>query len=197
MRKISFGKIFLVVFFIAVLSFGLVGCLAPPITTGTAKLIVSGNWSYDIKMDDYTYFSDKPAGTYYITDIIPGNHTFEAIDTWGTDYGYDSETVYIAAGTTTNVYLNPTPIIKTGTLKVTIMDDSGYVYYVYLGTSSSGKYLGATTGSSIYGANSLTISGIPTGYQNIYVISYDSVYSKVSSIYISPNTTNTLYIWVK
>ena len=82
MRRIFFGKNFLVVFFIAVLSFGLVGCLVPPTNTGTAKLIVSGNWTYDIKMDGTYIFFDQPAGTYYKPDIIPGTHTFEAIDTW-------------------------------------------------------------------------------------------------------------------
>ena len=117
MRRIFFGKNFLVVFFIAVLSFGLVGCLVPTITTGT--------------------------------------------------------------------------------LKVTIMDDPEYFYYVYLGTSSSGQYLGTTTGSSIYGANSLISSGIPTGYQYIYVISDDGAYSKISSIYIEANKTNLLEIRVK
>lgn len=196
MRRIFFGKNILVVFFIAVLSFGLVGCLVPLITTGTAKLIVSGSGTYDIKIDDSPYLFDQPAGTYYI-DIIPGLHLFEAIDTWGPYYGYDSETVYISAGTTTPVYLTPTTSVKTGTLKVIIMDDPGHFYYVYLGTSSSGKYLGTTTGSSIYGANSLISSGIPTGYQNIYVISDDGAYSKISSKYIYANTTNTLNIWVK
>ncbi len=195
MKKISFMKIALVVLVIAILGLGLSGCLTPPIiTTGTAKLVVSGTYYYNLKMDGTTYHFNKPSGTYYITDVPAGNHFFEAVDTWGASYGYDSTTEYIAAGTTTTIYLNP--IAATGTLKVTIMDDPGYKYYVYLGTSASGQYLGTTTGSNIYGANLLTVSGIPTGNQSIYVISEDGVYYKVSSIYINPNTTNILNIWI-
>ncbi len=74
------------------------------------------------------------------------------------------------------------------------MDDPGYKYYVYLGTSSSGKYLGTTSGSNTY--NSLIAHNIPTGNQNIYVISTDGIFSKVSPVYINPNMTNILNIWI-
>ena len=79
--------------------------------------------------------------TYTLTKIPAGSHKFEAVDTWGESFGYDSQTVYITAGTTTTVNLKPTnPTPSIGSLEVTIMDDPGYKYYVYLGTNSSGTY---------------------------------------------------------
>jgi len=177
MRKKSFGKSFLVLFFIAVLSFGLAGCLTPEITTGTAKLVVSGTYYYNIKMDGTTYHSSKPSGTYYITDIPAGNHTFEAVDIDGPDWGYDSETVYISAGTTTTIYLNPTPTETTGTLQITIANDY-YPYYVYMdGNASIGIYLGTTEWGVIDLIDSQgTFTNIPTGYHSFYVISTDYEY---------------------
>ncbi len=107
MKKISFMKVALVVLVIAILGFGLSGCVVPPITnTGTAKIIVSGSYEYDIKMDDYTYYDNEPAGTYYITDISSGYHTFEAVDSDGASWGSDSETKYISSGSN-YVYLYP------------------------------------------------------------------------------------------
>jgi len=75
-------------------------------TTGTVYLVLSGDYSYDLKMDSWTYFYSKPAATYILYNVTTGNHTFEAIDIWGSDVGYDSETKYISAGSN-YVYLSP------------------------------------------------------------------------------------------
>jgi len=101
----------LVILTIAVLGLGLVGCTitSPPIgpTTGTVYLVLSGDYSYNLKMDSWTYFYSKPAAIYTLTNVSVGNHTFEAIDdTWGSEWGYDSETKYISAGSN-YVYLSP------------------------------------------------------------------------------------------
>ena len=196
MKNISFRKLTLSILALIIIGVGLTGCLVPDITvTGTAKLIVSGNYYYDIKMDGKTYFADRSPGTFYLTDIPAGNHKFEAVDIDGPSFGYDSKTVYISTGTTTTINLNPTSSVSTGSLQVNIMDDFGYKYYVYLGTNSSGLYLGTTTGGSYY--NTLTAHNISTGNQNIYVLSTDGFYDKAISTYVNPNMTNVLNIWVK
>ena len=79
---------------------------APTTTTGTVYVEVSGNWDYDIKMDGANEFTNVSSGTYTITNVTIGNHTFEAIDTMGASFGYDSETKYISSGSN-YVYLYP------------------------------------------------------------------------------------------
>ena len=111
MKSLLLKKVFLSILIVSILSIGLTGCMdivVPPTTptTGTVNIIVSGDYTYDLKMDGVIKFSDKPSGTYTLYDVSIGNHTFEAIDTWGSDVGYDSETKYISAGTN-NVYLSP------------------------------------------------------------------------------------------
>ncbi|MBN2395963.1 MAG: hypothetical protein JXC36_05830 [Candidatus Atribacteria bacterium] len=59
-----------------------------------------------MKMDGTTYFFSKPSATYTLTNVPIGNHTFEAIDTWGSEWGYDSETTYTTAGSN-YIYLYP------------------------------------------------------------------------------------------
>ncbi|MFA5563931.1 MAG: hypothetical protein WDA32_07060 [Candidatus Caldatribacteriota bacterium] len=171
MKRISYIKIAFTIIAIVVLGLSLSSCTPIIEITGTAKLIVSGDYYYNIKMDDYTYFSAALPGTYYITDITPGYHTFEAVDIGGASWGYDSEAVYISSGSTTNVYLNPTPSVVTGTVYVSIMNDS-YEYHVYMdGNSSTGEYLGATdsNGEGIF-------YNVPTGYHSFYAISDDNLY---------------------
>jgi hypothetical protein len=108
MKSSLLKKIFLSVIIVSILSIGLMGCLdiVVPATTGTVKLIVSGDYTYDLYMDGDKVFSNKPEGTYTLNNVSVETHTFEAIDTWGANWGYDSETRYISAGTN-NVYLNP------------------------------------------------------------------------------------------
>lgn len=78
----------------------------PTTSTGTVYISVSGDWKYDIKMDGITKFTNKASGTYTLYSVSVGNHTFEAIDTIGTSFGYDSETKYIYSGSN-YVYLYP------------------------------------------------------------------------------------------
>jgi len=76
-------------------------------TTGTVYLKLSGDYYYNLKMDGNTIYFSKPAGTYTLTNILVGSHTFEAIDDyWGASWGYASETQYIYAGSN-YVYLSP------------------------------------------------------------------------------------------
>ncbi|MBN2395959.1 MAG: hypothetical protein JXC36_05810 [Candidatus Atribacteria bacterium] len=108
MKSLLLKKVFLSLLIVSMLSIGLTSCLdivVPP-TTGTVNIIVSGDYTYDLKMDGDEVFSDKPEGTYTLTNVPIGNHTFEAIDTWGASWGYDSETKYISGGMN-NVYLTP------------------------------------------------------------------------------------------
>ncbi|MDI9596899.1 MAG: hypothetical protein QM220_05160, partial [Atribacterota bacterium] len=77
MNRISYIKIAFTIIAIVVLGLSLSSCTPIIEITGTAKLIVSRDYYYNIKMDDYTYFSATLPGTYYITDITPGDHTFE------------------------------------------------------------------------------------------------------------------------
>ena len=127
MKNISFKKLTLSILALVIIGVGLTGCLVPDITvTGTAKLIVSGDYYYDIKMDGITQWDYKPSGTYTLTNIPIGNHKFEVIDVDGASFGYDSKTVYITAGTITTIYLNPQQATKTGTAKIVL---SGSYYY--------------------------------------------------------------------
>jgi hypothetical protein len=116
MKSLLLKKVFLSLLIVSIMSIGLTGCLDIVVpdtepTTATVNITVSGDYTYDLYMDGYKVFSKKPEGTYTLTDVPTGNHTFEAIDVWGSEYGSDSETEYISAGTN-NVYLDPpyTPI---------------------------------------------------------------------------------------
>jgi len=98
---------------VVLLVMGLTGCnvnlgpVLPPIsTTGTVYLVLSGDNTYDLKMDGVTKFSNKETGTYTLPNVSIGDHFFEAIDTWGASWGYYSKTQYIDAGSN-YVYLYP------------------------------------------------------------------------------------------
>ena len=130
MKRIFFTKVVLVVLAIAVLGFGLTGCITlapiPPIEpTGTVQLVVSGTYTYDLTMDGVTRFSNKQPGTYTITNVPIGIHSFEAIDVRGTGNGYDSVTQYISTGTN-YVYLNPQSTPTTGTVYLVLSGDYSY-----------------------------------------------------------------------
>ena len=139
MKRIFFNKAVLIILAIAVLGFGLAGCITlaptPPFepTTGTVQLVVSGTYTYDLTMDGVTRFSNKQPGTYTITNVPIGNHSFEAIDVRGTSYGYDSVTQYISAGTN-YVYLEPQSTPTTGTAYIVLSGDERYdsVSYTHL-----------------------------------------------------------------
>lgn len=80
----------------------------PTVTTGTVYIVVSGSGGakYDVKMDGVDKFTNVTSGTYTLTNVSTGNHFFEAIDTWGASFGYDSDTKNITTGTN-YVYLYP------------------------------------------------------------------------------------------
>ena len=133
MKRIFFKKAVLIILTIAVLGFGLAGCTItypatePPTepTTGTVQLVVSGTYYYNLTMDGVTQFYNKQPGTYTITNVPIGNHSFEAIDVDGTSYGYDSVTQYISAGTN-YVYLEPQSTPTTGTAYLVLSGDEKY-----------------------------------------------------------------------
>jgi hypothetical protein len=133
MKRISFAKAVLIILTIAVLGFGLAGCTitSPPVypptepTTGTVQIVVSGTYTYDLTMDGITRFSNKQPGTYTITNVPIGNHSFEAIDVRGVSNGYDSVTQYISTGIT-YVYLSPQSTPTTGTVYLVISGDYSY-----------------------------------------------------------------------
>lgn len=203
MTRFHIKKGFLAILIVAILSLGFTGCVeivpVPPTNTGTVKIEVYGSYEYDLRMDDNIEFSDVLSGTYTLYNVQAGYHDFEAIDVMGESFGYDYDRKYVSAGTTTFVYLYPeTPAVTTGTLKVVIMDDPGFIYDVYIGgNQSTGDYLGMTSGSSTAGQNSGTFYDIPTGIQTIFVISEDEEYSKYRFPNITAGETTTINVYVQ
>lgn len=124
MRKITFKNAILIILIVSLLSIGLTSCvdIVVPGNTGTVKLVVSGNNEYYLYMDDHPIIVDNsyavPEGTYILYNVSAGDHDFEAVDTRGQNFGYDSKTKFISAGTTTTVYLNPTS--KTATVYIVV-----------------------------------------------------------------------------
>jgi len=106
MKKNILIKGILVLIVIALLPLAFTGCYTPPPTTGTVYIVVTGGWVYDIYMDYNQKFWAATPGTYTLFNVPIGTHFFEAIDTWGWTWGYDSVTQYITAGVN-YVYLNP------------------------------------------------------------------------------------------
>jgi hypothetical protein len=130
MKRLLLKKLFLSVLIISILSIGLMGCLDITIPeteteTGTIQIVVSGTNSYNLTMDGVTRFSNKQPGTYTLTKVPVGNHTFEAIDVRGSSYGYESVTQNISTGTN-YVYLEPQSIPTTGTVYIVLSGDEKY-----------------------------------------------------------------------
>jgi len=116
MRRTTFKNAILLILIVSLLSIGLTSCvdIVVPVNTGAARIYLSGTYRYNILIDGELKLSNKEPGTYTISDIPAGYHDFEAIDTYGASWGYDiEEDVYISAGTTTNVYLDPTETTAT------------------------------------------------------------------------------------
>jgi len=103
MKKNVLIKGILVLVVIAVFALQLVGCC---ILAGPVYIVVSGGWVYHLWMDSVQEFWGVSPGTYVLDDVCIGYHFFEAIDTWGASWGYDSVTQYITYGVN-YVYLNP------------------------------------------------------------------------------------------
>ena len=104
------GILILVV--VSLLAIGFTGCGGGGIitTTGTVTIVLTGEYEYHLYMDGYLQFeADDPVaeGSGSIYYVPEGYHIFEAVDTWGDDWGYDSVRQYIYAGMTNYVYLNP------------------------------------------------------------------------------------------
>jgi len=90
-------KSVLVLIVIALLTMGFTGC-AP--MSATVTVITHGSWYYDVYMD-YTWWGQTDqtgTDTIVIYNVPIGTHFFEAVDTWGWTWGYDSTTQYIHAG---------------------------------------------------------------------------------------------------
>lgn len=164
MKRTFFTKVVLVILTIAVLGFGLAGCVTispttPPIEppVGTVQLVVSGTYTYDLTMDGVTRFSNKQPGTYTITNVPIGNHSFEAIDVRGTSNGYDSVTQYISTGTN-YVYLSPQSTPTTGTVYIVLSGDYSYDVkmdgWTYFYSKPAATYIlyNVTTGSHTFEA---------------------------------------------
>jgi len=103
MKKSVLIKGILVLIAIALLTMGFTGCVN---TTGTVFIVVTGGWFYDLEMDNIVRFWGVAPGTYVLHNVLIGTHFFEATDTWGWTWGYDSVIQYITAGAN-YVYLFP------------------------------------------------------------------------------------------
>jgi uncharacterized protein YceK len=109
MKKNVLRKGILVLLVIALLTIGFTGCgtvIPPPPTTGTVYMVVTGTYYYNLYMDYVQKYWGVAPGTYILYDVPIGNHFFEAIDTWGSGWGYDGFPQYITAGNNW-VYLYP------------------------------------------------------------------------------------------
>lgn len=112
MKKNILIKGILLLVVVVLLALGFTGCISiypplPPIpTTATVHLVVYGTYQYDLYMDDTQYFNDVYKGTYVINNVSIGNHYFEAVDYWGSTWGYYTVTKYIGTGIN-YVYLYP------------------------------------------------------------------------------------------
>jgi len=107
MKKNVLIKGILVLIVISLLAMGFTGCVTVYPTTGTIYIVVSGTWYYNIYMDYNQIGWSKPSGTYILAyDVSIGNHFFQAIDIWGSSWGYYSVYQYIHAGNN-YVYLYP------------------------------------------------------------------------------------------
>lgn len=205
MKNLISKKIFILTLAILLFSVLLSGCIEiipPPQTnTGTVKISISGNHTYNLKMDGSIKFRNVSSGTYTLYNVPEGNHDFEATDSMGASFGTDKDTIFVEAGRINYVYLNPaapTPSPTIGSLKVVIMDDHGIVYDVYLdGDQHTGEYLGSTSGSPISGQNYSIFTGIPTGIQTIFVIAKDGKYSKYRFPNIIAGETITINVYVR
>ena len=108
MKRNVFIKGILISLVIVLFTLALVGCVptAPPPTTGTVYIVVTGTWYYDLYMDYTEKFSGVSPGTYVLYNVPIGNHYFQAIDIDGSSWGYFALTKYIGVGTN-YVYLYP------------------------------------------------------------------------------------------
>ena len=110
MKKNVLIKGILILLAIALLTIGFTGCgtTYPTYpTTGTVYIVIYGWDYYNVYMDYSQIGWSKPSGTYAMSyGVSIGNHFFQAYDTWGSYWGYDSVTQYIHAGVN-YVYLYP------------------------------------------------------------------------------------------
>ena len=106
MKKNILIKSILVLVVIALLTIVFAGCSLIIFTTGTVYITVTGDWRYDLYMDHQEKYSEVIEGTYILYNVLMGNRFFEAIDTAGLEWGYDSVTQYVIFGVN-YVYLNP------------------------------------------------------------------------------------------
>ena len=106
MKKNVLIKGILVLIIIALFTVGFTGCVTVIATTGTVYIVVYGWDFYNLYMNYAQQSSGVTSGTYVLYNVPIGSHFFEAEDTWGWWWGYDSITQYISAGVN-YVYLYP------------------------------------------------------------------------------------------
>lgn len=128
MKRISLKNTLLLFLIVSIFSVVLTGCIEiiVPENVGTVKVVLTGNRNYNILVDGMTKLTNKPSGTYTISNITPGTRTIEAIDTMGESFGYDSVTVNIAPGTIKPVYLNPSATIAAGKVYIELSGPFSY-----------------------------------------------------------------------
>ena len=108
MKKNTLIKGILVLVAIALLTIGFTGCA--PSSTGTIVIIIAGSYTYynyNVYLDSwYNQIGTTSGGTFTVTGITPGSHTFYVDDTiW--NWYWDSGTVFVLAGQTIYLTLYP------------------------------------------------------------------------------------------
>ena len=110
MKKNVLIKGILILIVIALLTMGFTGCGAVIATTGTVVITIQGSYTfynYNIYLDNWlSWIGTTWGGTFTVTNVTPGWHTFYADDNvW--NWYWDTGTVYVTAGQTSYLTLYP------------------------------------------------------------------------------------------
>ena len=109
MKKNVLIKGVLLLIIIALLTIGFTGCY-PSSPFGTVVIIIAGSYTfynYNVYLGSwFNQIGITSGGTFTVTGITPGSHTFYVNDTiWY--YYYDSGTVWVTPGQIIYLTLNP------------------------------------------------------------------------------------------
>ena len=110
MKKNVLIKSILVLVVVALLAIGFTGCGPVIPTTGTVVIVIAGSYTYynyNVYLGSwYNKIGVTSGGTFTVTEVTPGSHTFYVNDTiW--EYYYDYATVWVTAGQTSYLTLYP------------------------------------------------------------------------------------------